>query len=103
MKRKLNRGEQVLLIVLLLLVVLLLVALVQNPLLFRTAPGSRYAGLEVQQRSPSIVYEVFKPTIDSYNELVEFFRPSNLRLVACYGSPTQLSSVVFNWLTGLCQ
>ena len=68
-----------LLIILLLLVVLLLVALVQNPLLFRAAPGSLYAGLEVQQRSPSILYEVFKPAIDPYNELVEFFRPSNLQ------------------------
>lgn len=79
MKRKLNRGELVLLIILLLLVVLLLVALVQNSLLFRAAPGSPYAGLEVQKRSPSVVYEVFKPAIDSYNELVEFFRPSNLQ------------------------
>ena len=68
-----------LLTILLLLVVLLLVALVQNPLLFRAAPGSLYAGLEVQQRSPSVLYEVFKPAIDPYNELVEFFRPSNLQ------------------------
>lgn len=89
--------------ILVLLVVLLMALIARNPLLWRAAPGSPYAGLDVQKRSPSITYEVFRPAIVSYNELVDYFRPSNLRAVGCYGSPAKLSSAAFNWLTGLCQ
>lgn len=100
--KKTNRRVYWLLSVLFILVAVLLVAVARNPLLFRAAPGSSYAGLDTQKRSPSIVAEVFKPAVDPFNELVEFFRPSNLRIVGCVGSPTRLSSIVFNWLTGLC-
>jgi len=65
--------------ILVLLAVLLMASIVRNPLLWRAAPASPYAGLEVQKRSPSIAYEVFKPAIISYNELVDHFRPSNLQ------------------------
>ena len=73
-----TKREGILLVILVLLVALLMVSIVRHPLLWRAAPASPYAGLDVQKRSPSIAYEVFKPAIVSYNQLVDYFRPSNL-------------------------
>ncbi len=89
--------------VLLLLSALLLLRLVGKPFLFKAVPASPYANLETKWRSSSIVYEIFKPAINPYNRLVDFFRPSHLRAVGCYRYPAAFSGAIFNWLTGLCQ
>lgn len=91
----------ILLGILVVLAVILMVWLVRNPLLFRAAPASPNAGLEVRRRETSILYEVFKPVIDPYNATVEYFRPSNLREVACSLLPSRPERLPFSMLFGL--
>jgi len=96
-----SRREIILIGLLITLAVLLLTMLVRSPLLYRAAPGSSRAGLETKMRSPSITYEVFKPVIDPYNQLVDFFVPSNLKRFSCDLLPTHPDRLPFNMLFGL--
>ena len=96
-----TRREQAMLVVLALLTVLLLMQITRNPLLFRTMLVSPYSGLKVKRRSPTIFYEVFKPAIDPYNSLVNYFRPNNLRRVGCGLMPANPAKLPFGMLFGL--
>lgn len=85
-----GRQKTWLVIIVVLLAVLTMIVLVGQPWYWRAAPASPHAGLPVQPRSPSVLYEVFKPAIDPLNALIDYFRPSHLRQIACALWPERL-------------
>lgn len=100
-----KKNRQRIFIILSVIVVLLvidLMLLVNRPDLFRAAPTDpsdiRYEILQrsKQRKQQSITYDVFKPAIDPYNNLVDFFRPSSLR--SRYFSANALKTIGCNLL-----
>lgn len=110
-----KKNRQRIFIILAVIVVLLvidLMLLVNRPDLFRAAPSNpkdiRYEALQRSKQQKSITYDVFKPAIDPYNNLVDFFRPSSLRsryfsasalkIIGCNLLPSKPNRIPLKWL-----
>ena len=113
-----KKNRQRILIILAAILVLLaidLALLVNRPDLFRATPNNpndvRYEALQRSRQQPSITYEVFKPAIDPYNNLVDFFRPSSLKsryyslgalkVIGCSLLPANPRRIPFQWLANM--
>lgn len=102
----------IILAVILVLLAIDLMLLVNRPDLFRATPSNpkdiRYELLQRSKQQKSITYEVFKPVIDPYNNLVDFFSPSSLRsryysldalrIIGCSLLPSNPGRIPFKWL-----
>lgn len=114
-KKRNSRWIVIILVVILVLTAIDLMLLVNRPDLFKASPNNpidiRYEALQRNKQQPSITYEVFKPVIDPYNNLVDFFRPSSLRsryyapgalkVIGCSLLPSNPGRIPFKWLMNM--
>ncbi len=113
-----KKSKQLILIILAVILVLLIIdlmLLVNRPDLFRATPNNpgdiRYEALQRSRQRDSITHEVFKPIIEPYDNLVDFFRPSSLRyfysgtlkIVGCSLLPSNPRRIPFKWLMNVSQ
>ena len=116
-KKKVRRVVITFLLVILVLLAIDLMLLVNSPELFRASPSDpndiRYEALQRSEQQDSITYEVFKPAIDPYDNLVNYFRPSSLKAryyskgvlktIGCSFLPSNPNRIPFRWLLKLGQ
>jgi flagellar basal body-associated protein FliL len=117
-KKNNKKTRRIIITIILIILVLLtidLMLLVNRPELFRASPNDpndiRYEALQRSKQQESITYEVFKPAIDPYNNLVDYFRPSVLKenifsrrafkTIGCGFLPSNPNRIPFKWLMNL--